>query len=66
MPTYSYVCKECEHAFEIQQSFSDAALTTCPKCEGELRKQFGNLGVTFKGAGFYRTDSQSGGGSSSD
>ena len=66
MPTYSYVCKECEHAFEIQQSFSDAALTTCPKCQGELRKQFGNLGVTFKGSGFYRTDSQSGSGSSSD
>ena len=66
MPTYSYVCKECEHAFEIQQSFSDSALTTCPKCQGELRKQFGNLGVTFKGSGFYRTDSQSGSGSSSD
>ena len=66
MPTYSYVCKDCEHAFEIQQSFSDAALTTCPKCSGELRKQFGNLGVTFKGSGFYRTDSQSGSSSSSD
>jgi len=58
MPTYSYVCKECEHAFEIQQSFSDAVLTSCPKCKGELRKQFGNLGVSFKGSGFYRTDSQ--------
>jgi putative FmdB family regulatory protein len=66
MPTYSYVCKDCEHAFEIQQTFSDAALTTCPKCSGELRKQFGNLGVSFKGSGFYRTDSQSGSSSSSD
>jgi putative FmdB family regulatory protein len=66
MPTYSYVCKDCEHAFEIQQSFSDAALTTCPKCSGELRKQFGNLGVSFKGSGFYRTDPQSGSSSSSD
>jgi putative FmdB family regulatory protein len=66
MPTYSYVCKDCEHAFEIFQSFSDAALTSCPNCSGELRKQFGNLGVTFKGSGFYRTDSQSGSGSSSD
>ena len=66
MPTYSYVCKECEHAFEVQQSFSDAALTSCPTCPGKLRKQFGNLGVTFKGSGFYRTDSQSGGGSSAD
>ncbi len=66
MPTYSYVCKDCENAFEIQQSFSDAALTTCPECSGELRKQFGNLGVSFKGSGFYRTDSQSGSSSSSD
>jgi putative FmdB family regulatory protein len=66
MPTYSYVCKDCEHAFEIQQSFSEDALTSCPKCSGELRKQFGNLGVTFKGSGFYRTDSQSGSSSSSD
>lgn len=66
MPTYSYVCKDCEHAFEIQQSFSDAALTACPECSGELRKQFGNLGVTFKGSGFYRTDSQSGTSASSD
>ncbi|BDQ00645.1 hypothetical protein AKACHI_09810 [Aquiluna sp. KACHI24] len=59
MPTYSYVCKSCEHAFDIQQSFSDQPLTECPKCHGELRKQFGNLGVTFKGSGFYRTDSAS-------
>lgn len=66
MPTYSYICKGCEHAFEIQQSFSEAALTTCPSCSGELRKQFGNLGVTFKGSGFYRTDSQSGSSSASD
>jgi putative FmdB family regulatory protein len=58
MPTYSYLCKACNHSFEILQSFSEEALTKCPKCEGELRKQFGNLGVSFKGSGFYRTDSQ--------
>lgn len=61
MPTYSYICKACAHAFEILQSFSDQALTRCPKCEGELRKQFGNLGVSFKGSGFYRTDSKDSG-----
>jgi putative FmdB family regulatory protein len=66
MPTYSYVCKACDHAFEVQQSFSDATLEVCPQCQGELRKQFGNLGVTFKGSGFYRTDSKSGSSSSSD
>lgn len=66
MPTYSYVCKNCDHSFEAQQSFQDQPLTTCPECGGELRKLFGNLGVTFKGSGFYRTDSAPKSESSSD
>jgi putative FmdB family regulatory protein len=53
MPTYEYVCRQCAHNFEIVQSFSDAALNECPKCKGDLRKVFGNVGITFKGAGFY-------------
>lgn len=61
MPTYAYRCADCEHAFDIYQSFSDSALTECPECGGKLRKVFGSLGVTFNGSGFYRTDSRSGG-----
>lgn len=70
MPTYSYACKQCGHRFDAVQSFSDAALTECPECGGEVRKQYGSIGVTFNGSGFYRTDSRgsssgvSGGGSS--
>lgn len=60
MPTYSYTCTECGHAFDIHQSFSDAALTECPSCGGRLRKVFSAVGVVFKGSGFYRTDSRSG------
>jgi putative FmdB family regulatory protein len=56
MPTYSYVCKSCAHAFDAQQSIHDEALKTCPECKGELRKVLGEVGVTFKGSGFYRTD----------
>lgn len=59
MPLYSYACKQCEHTFDVQQSFADAALTKCPECGGELRKVYGNVGVTFKGSGFYRNDSGS-------
>lgn len=59
MPTYSYKCGECGHAFDIHQSFSDDALTVCPECGGALHKVFGAVGVTFKGSGFYRTDSRS-------
>lgn len=62
MPTYSYVCTVCEHRFDAVQSFTDPALTTCPECEGTLRKLFGSVGVVFKGPGFYRTDARAGNG----
>ena len=58
MPTYSYACTECGNRFDAVQSFTDAALTTCSECNGRLRKLFGNVGVVFKGSGFYRTDSR--------
>ena len=60
MPTYSYKCPTCGHAFDIQQSFTDDSLTDCPNCGGALRKVFSAVGVTFNGSGFYRTDSRSG------
>ena len=59
MPTYAYACKDCGHAFDIQQSFTDNSLTVCPECGGALRKKFNSVGVVFKGSGFYRTDSRS-------
>jgi putative FmdB family regulatory protein len=59
MPTYAYACRDCGHAFDVQQSFSDDSLTVCPECEGLLRKKFNSVGVVFKGSGFYRTDSRS-------
>jgi putative FmdB family regulatory protein len=60
MPTYSYSCRDCGHAFDIHQAFTDDALTVCPNCGGTLRKVFGTVGVTFNGSGFYRTDSRGG------
>ncbi|WP_431813705.1 FmdB family zinc ribbon protein [Kocuria sp. cx-455] len=59
MPVYAYGCKNCGHAFDIRQSFSDDALTECPECGGQLRKKFNTVGVVFKGSGFYRNDSRS-------
>jgi putative FmdB family regulatory protein len=64
VPTYAYACKDCDHAFETVQSFSDASLTVCPECGGTLRKKFNTVGVVFKGSGFYRTDSRGGSSSS--
>ncbi|WP_081952290.1 FmdB family zinc ribbon protein [Kitasatospora phosalacinea] len=59
MPTYQYQCTECGNGLEAVQKFSDDALTTCPDCQGKLRKVFSAVGVVFKGSGFYRTDSRS-------
>lgn len=58
MPTYEYACKSCGEHLEVVQSFKDDGLTECPACGGTLRKVFGNIGITFKGSGFYKTDSR--------
>ena len=59
MPTYQYVCGQCDAPLEVVQSFSDDALTACPECKAEaLKKVYGSVGVVFKGSGFYRNDSR--------
>jgi putative FmdB family regulatory protein len=64
MPTYQYRCTECGRDLEVVQKFSDASLTECPACAGQLRKVFNAVGVVFKGSGFYRNDSRAAAGSS--
>src|ERR1700678_1684319 len=65
MPTYEYACKTCGEHLEAVQSFKDEALTECPHCGGVLRKVYGNVGIAFKGSGFYKNDSRSKSSSSS-
>ena len=59
MPTYEYACRSCGEHLEVVQSFKDEPLTECPACKGTLRKVFSPIGITFKGSGFYKTDSRS-------
>lgn len=71
MPTYEYQCRTCEARFDVVQSFADAALSLCPQAEeafspaecvlpgqGEVKKVFSVPAITFKGDGFYKTDSR--------
>jgi putative FmdB family regulatory protein len=58
MPTYEYACTSCGHEFEAFQSFNEDALTQCPECKGTIQKVYSNVGVVFKGSGFYKTDSR--------
>lgn len=58
MPTYAFACPSCGHRFEEVISIHDSTVPACPECGSEVRKVFGNVGVSFKGSGFYRTDSR--------
>jgi putative FmdB family regulatory protein len=58
MPTYEYLCKNCDERFEKVQSFSARPLKRHDACGGELQKVFHPRGVVFKGSGFYATDSR--------
>ena len=55
MPTYNYLCKECEHQFEIKHSIKDDPITECPKCcEHSLKRLiYGGSGFILKGGGWY-------------
>lgn len=69
MPTYVYKFIETGETIEIQQAFTDDALTEAKHpADGTMRpvkKVFQPVGVTFKGGGFYKTDSKGSGSSSS-
>jgi putative FmdB family regulatory protein len=56
MPLYEYECNDCEHRFERIQKFSDPLVSTCPVCDGEVRKLLSSPAIQFKGTGWYVTD----------
>jgi len=56
MPRYDYRCVECEHYFELRQSFSEAGKGNCPLCSGEGQRVYHAVPVIYKGSGFYTTD----------
>ena len=58
MPTYDYECDSCGHRFEAFQKMSDTPLDTCPECGTRVRRVLsGGVGISFRGSGFYVTDS---------
>lgn len=65
MPTYAYKCDKCGTKFEMKQSINDSAITKCPseicpsseKGQGNVHRIISaNVGLVFKGSGFYLTD----------
>jgi predicted nucleic acid-binding Zn ribbon protein len=64
MPTYVYKFLDSGETIEVQQSFDDDPLTEAAHpSDGvprPVKKVFTPVGITFKGSGFYKTDSRSG------
>ncbi|MEK7286711.1 MAG: FmdB family zinc ribbon protein [Nitrospirota bacterium] len=56
MPVYEYECKKCSHRHEVMQKMSDAPVTSCPECQGEVYRLISPSGLSFKGEGWYITD----------
>ena len=61
MPTYVYECAKCGQEVEAWQSFTDEPLKKHAGCGGRLTKVLQPVGIVFKGSGFHRTDSRTGG-----
>ncbi|HVJ21501.1 MAG TPA: zinc ribbon domain-containing protein [Polyangiaceae bacterium] len=53
--TYEYLCTACGHAWEAEQSISEAPLTACPSCQQATAKRqvSGGAGFILKGGGWY-------------
>ena len=62
MPTYVYKFLDTGETIEVQQSFHEPTLTEAPHpSDGvprPVKKVFTPVGITFKGNGFYKTDSR--------
>ena len=62
MPTYVYKFLDTGETIEVQQSFDEPTLTEAPHpTDGvprPVKKVFTPVGITFKGNGFYKTDSR--------
>ena len=69
MPTYVYKFIDSGETIEVQQAFTDDPFTELAHpVDGvvkPVKKVFTPVGVSFKGGGFYKTDSRSGSSTSS-
>ncbi|MGI8968365.1 MAG: FmdB family zinc ribbon protein [Chloroflexota bacterium] len=60
MPLYEYQCLADGHRFEARHGMNDEPVKACPECGAAVRRIMQPVGIVFKGAGFYATDSRSG------
>ena len=58
MPIYEYHCDCCGSRFDIRQTFDDAPVAFCPRCNAKARRVFQSSPIIYKGDGFYVTENR--------
>ena len=54
MPTYEYLCSDCDNHWEEVQKISADALEVCPKCgKSTAKRQISGGNFILKGGGWY-------------
>ena len=59
MPVYQYQCTDCKKTTEVVRGITENTPDLfCKTCNSTLKRIYSNIGVTFNGSGFYRTDNR--------
>ena len=59
MPNYEYNCALCKEIYiKIRSMEEQDPGYFCDDCKNPLTRVYSNVGVTFNGSGFYKTDNR--------
>jgi putative FmdB family regulatory protein len=56
MAKYDYKCNTCNDIIEIDHKHDEHIFRKCKVCGDELQRIYSPPGITFKGPGFYKSD----------
>jgi putative FmdB family regulatory protein len=57
MPLYEFLCKTCDEIIiEVRNAEDSGKESICQTCNTARKRLYSNIGVSFKGSGFYSTD----------
>jgi putative FmdB family regulatory protein len=57
MPLYEFLCKICDEIIvEVRNAEERSKESVCLTCNTTRKRLYSNIGVSFKGSGFYSTD----------